>query len=800
MNASSSCADLHVYSRHSDRAADWVLRRLDFPASASEPRLLYQQLRTAGMEFVTLTDHHSIEGCLEIADLPGVFISEEVTTYFPDDGCKIYILVYGITEAQHRAIHAIRENIHDLRAYLDSEGIAHAVAHPLVSINDKLEIHHVQRLALLFRHFEAINGLRHRIYSQTIAHVLGSLTPERIDEYANATGLTPTHPEPWRKVFVGGSDDHGGLFPGRAYTETPKARSAAEYVDHVRGGNCTACGEGGSPLSLAHSVYSVAFNVARNRLARGGGGTPDLVERSFSRFMEGRDPTEFTLGEKVGFLIQGFASGRIFDLAKAGNSSLWKELAGYFSKPEVHEAIARATEGVEAPERRAFLMTNLVANELSYRFFTQCVAQLSAGRYLESIQLISPLVPIVALLSPYIMAFRMPKRTLLRDMSDGLSGSIPDVLRNRKRAWLTDTLEDVNGVSTTIRRMVGAGIALGHDVEVITSRPELAIDDIPIHNFAPIGEFELPEYELQRLSFPPVLHMIDYLERNGFTELIISTPGPIGLVGLLAAKVLGLPAVGIYHTDFPQYVRILTDDSFMETLTWNFMHWFYSNLDAVYVNSEDYRKSWISRGIPAEKLRLLPRGLDVQLFDPSRRNPEFWRARGLRDGETAVLYVGRISKEKNLDVLVAALRRLEGERVRPVLVGDGPYAAEMKALLPDAIFTGYLDGVELAQAYASADFLAFPSTTDTFGNVVIEAQAAGIPVIVSDVGGPRDLVEDGVDGLVTRANDVGVLAEAIRKLARQPALRTQMGTAARARVASRSWSAAFEKFWAMSPE
>ena len=250
MNASSSCADLHVYSRHSDRAADWVLRRLDFPASASEPRLLYQQLRTAGMEFVTLTDHHSIEGCLEIADLPGVFISEEVTTYFPDDGCKIYILVYGITEAQHRAIHAIRENIHDLRAYLDSEGIAHAVAHPLVSINDKLEIHHVQRLALLFRHFEAINGLRHRIYSQTIAHVLGSLTPERIDEYANATGLTPTHPEPWRKVFVGGSDDHGGLFPGRAYTETPKAGRRRNMSITYGGGTAPRAARAGRPFPL----------------------------------------------------------------------------------------------------------------------------------------------------------------------------------------------------------------------------------------------------------------------------------------------------------------------------------------------------------------------------------------------------------------------------------------------------------------------------------------------------------------------------------------------------------------------
>jgi glycosyltransferase involved in cell wall biosynthesis len=325
---------------------------------------------------------------------------------------------------------------------------------------------------------------------------------------------------------------------------------------------------------------------------------------------------------------------------------------------------------------------------------------------------------------------------------------------------------------------------------------------VPLKNFEPIGEFELPEYELQRLSFPPVLQIFDWLEREGFSEIIISTPGPTGLCALAAAKALGLPSAGIYHTDFPQYVRILTDDSFMETLTWNYMHWFYSQLDTVYVNSEGYRKCWIERGIPRERLRILPRGLDTELFHPSKRDRGFWEARGLRAGEAAMLFVGRVSKEKNLDVLVAATRRLAewGTPVRPIIVGDGPYMGEMRRLLGDAIFTGYLSGEDLARGYASADFFVFPSTTDTFGNVVLEAQASGIPVVVSDVGGPRDLVGDGVDGFVTRALDVNELAGAVRKLAGDAELRRRMGAAGRARVEDRDWSEAFEKFWAASPE
>ncbi len=350
--------------------------------------------------------------------------------------------------------------------------------------------------------------------------------------------------------------------------------------------------------------------------------------------------------------------------------------------------------------------------------------------------------------------------------------------------------------------MTAAGVASGHDITIITCRSEVADHGVPLKNFDPIGEFELPEYELQRLSFPPVLQIFDYLEQGGFTEVIISTPGPTGLSALAAAKSLGIRVVGIYHTDFPQYVRILTDDSFMETLTWNFMHWFYSQLDVIYVNSEDYRKCWIERGIPREQLRILPRGLDSHLFHPSRREPSFWRARGLTEGELGMLFVGRISKEKNLDLIVTAVTRLRDSKspVHPIFVGDGPYMAEMKKLLPHAIFTGYLDGEDLARAYASADFFVFPSTTDTFGNVILEAQASGLPVIVSDIGGPRDLVEHGTDGLITKGHDAGELTEAIRTLANDSTLRINMGKAARSRVESRNWTEAFEQFWNASPE
>ena len=803
MKPATSRTDLHIHSSHSALAADWVLRRLDFPASYSDPLATYNALRGAGMDFVTLTDHDTIGGCLEIAHLPGVIIGEEVTVYFPEDECKIHLLVWGITEAQHRLIQGARESIYDMQALLFEQNIAHAVAHPFQSVNEKLTPLHLQKLALLFRHFEGINGRYSGIVSELATTILGSLTAREIEMFHSRTGIEPTHPEPWKKVFVGGSDDHGGTCPARAFTEVPRCGSASGFLDHLRAGECSPGGEPGTPLALAHGTYSTAFQYAKARLAlKPGNPTTGLLEKIFSRFMEGQDPTEFSLGDKLGFLAQGIATGKIFEMAKAGTSPAWKDLAACFSKPEMKAALARETAGVAEPERRAFLMANLIASQLGYRLITQFIQQLSTGKFLEGIQTIIPLAPVIGLLSPYLHAYRLPRREWLRETARTLTGGVPDVLKNRKRAWFTDTLEDVNGVATTIRKMTAAGVAAGHDITVVTCRSEVANHGIPIKNFQPIGEFALPEYELQRLSFPPALQILDYLERERFSEIIISTPGPTGLSALAAAKVLGLPAIGIYHTDFPQYVRILTDDSFMETLTWNFMHWFYSQLDVIYVNSEDYRTCWTDRGIAREKLRILPRGLDPRLFHPSRRDPDFWRSRGLRAGETAMLFVGRVSKEKNLDILVSATRKLAetGTPVRPIIVGDGPYMAEMKRLLPDAIFTGYLIGEDLAAAYASADLFVFPSTTDTFGNVILEAQACGLPVIVSDAGGPRDLVHQGREGFITKALDPSELAGAIRRLVEDPSLRTAMGAAGRGRVESRDWTEAFDKFWHESPE
>ena len=190
-----------------------------------------------------------------------------------------------------------------------------------------------------------------------------------------------------------------------------------------------------------------------------------------------------------------------------------------------------------------------------------------------------------------------------------------------------------------------------------------------------------------------------------------------------------------------------------------------------------YKQSWIKRGFDPAKLKILPRGLDTELFHPGRRDSAFFEKFGASNGELRLLYVGRISREKDLDLLADAYRRLrkEGLPVRLFVVGHGPYSEALAKSLPDAFFTGYLRGTELATAYASADIFVFPSTTDTFGNVILEAQASGLPVVVSDSGGPKELVAHKANGLITRSHNVEDFTDAIRALVTDQTLRRAHG-------------------------
>jgi glycosyltransferase involved in cell wall biosynthesis len=789
--------DLQLHSRFSDRPTEWILRRVGIPQSYSEPETLYRKLDAAGMTFKTITDHNRIEGGKAIAHYPDVFLSEEVTTYFPD-GCKIHLLVWDLNESQHEEIQRLRANIYELAAYLRGQKLVHGVAHPLVNVNKALTVEHFERLVLLFRWFEGRNGNREPLAQEVCNRCLQALTPEKILELADRHNLEPTHANANHKILFASSDDHSGLQTGQTYTQVAQGKTVRDFFQGLEDGAATLEGPTGDPLSFSSSLYTTLFSFARDKIKRNAPVGANLLGKMAERFLAGKNPTAFSFSERFGQITEAIRTGQALDFVKPGETTLAREISAFLSDSKLKQALDRIIAEEPNAQRRSFRMASHAANELTYRLVKQFQQRLQRGNLIDAFQGITGLLPIGIGLTPYLVAFgqQAPDRPLLTHVARRFIGTVPQPLRNEKRAWFTDTLEDVNGVARTIRAMVQAAHHAGIEITVVTSRSNLSIKDIPIKNFPPVGEFEIPEYELQKLSFPPFLDMLHYIQRERFTELIISTPGPIGLCALGCAKLLGLRTSGIYHTDFPQYARFLSDDAFMETMVWNYMQWFYGQTDLIYVNSEFYRRCWIDRGIPPEKLHIFPRGLDTELFHPKLRDPKFWIERGAKG--PVLLYVGRVSKEKDLQLLAEIFVPLQ-KKAGPftlAIVGEGPYRPELEKLLPRAIFTGILAGRELGIAYASADMFVFPSTTDTYGNVVVEAMAAGLPAAVSDIGGPRELVKTSLMGRILPARNAAAwvtgLAQMIERLP-SPEERLEISRQA---GSERRWDKAFARFWA----
>lgn len=798
-----SRADLHVHSKYSDRPSEWVLRRVGAPECFVEPRDIYDRALAAGMDYVTISDHNKIGGALEIADLPGTFISSEITTYFPDNGAKMHVLVSGISEGQFEEIQGLRDNIFEFRAYLLEQGIIHSVAHPLFLVNDRLTVEQVEQLLVLFNRFELINGTRDGRAAQVVEALLDQLTPEMLAAMADRHGIEPAGPAPHRKVLTGGSDDHSGLYIGSAHTVTPHAEGLEAFLDHLRQGRHDPAGRSGSSIHLAHCFYEIAYSYYKSRLIGREGSS--LLGEMLKRLLD--PPRQPSGGGRMKGYIGGWLWRRRKQRLSETEQLLIEEFSDLFARGgnPAGPTDGGASSSHPSSATEAFETSCALAHRLGAAFFRRFLNKVSSGDLVKSLEALAALGPVAAAVTPYLAAFKTQHKDEAFIQRVTESFELDPALRSRGsgRAWLTDTFDDVNGVSRSIRTLAATAAEKQYPLTVLTSLNEAPRVGFDLKNFRPIDAAGLPEYPQQQVAFPPFMQIIEYLERRRFGELILSTPGPMGLTGLLAAKLLRLPTVGIYHTDFPKYIHAMTDDISLEALTWRYMSWFFDQCDTILVSSEYYRRHLVEHGFRPEKIRILYRGVDTRHFHPHRRLEDFWLQYGGREA-TTFLYVGRVSSEKNLGPMVDGFRKLleRDPELQLAIVGDGPMLPALRrrcADLPQVLLPGFLEGDELARAYASADVFVFPSTTDTFGNAVLEAQACGLPAIVTDRGGPQEIVGRHDSGVVVDLSNPNSaadrLAEAMADLANNPDRRRELGERALRTAVQMSWSSVLDALW-----
>jgi len=357
--------------------------------------------------------------------------------------------------------------------------------------------------------------------------------------------------------------------------------------------------------------------------------------------------------------------------------------------------------------------------------------------------------------------------------------------------FLGDNMDAIHGISVSAHRMArdftkrGAP-ALFVGVSHSRNMPGPRGDDGCSLMLPPACVQDLFGYEGQELAYPSVGAWCDLLEKRKVDIIEIESPGTFGLLALGSGLLLGIPVVQNYRTDLLAYTSMLVGESlFVEWLHW-FIRSFLRSGGRVVVPSVAFQEEAVAMGIPRSRIHRLPRGVDLSRFHPGLAEPGAWQAIGAPEGPV-ISFLGRISREKGLEPLAIAFRKLLETHPDAVLglIGEGPYHAELEASLSDTgrvVFAGELLGSDLPRLLASSVFLAFPSTTDTFGNAVVEALACGIPAIVTDQGGPSEIVEDGVSGIVIPGDDPEALREAMARLLDDGALCARMGAAALSRA------------------
>ncbi len=368
----------------------------------------------------------------------------------------------------------------------------------------------------------------------------------------------------------------------------------------------------------------------------------------------------------------------------------------------------------------------------------------------------------------------------------------------------TDTLGDVNGVSRFIRNMGHESIAAGREMLIATStRFEIPPEDC-FYNCAPKFAMKMPKYADLDFVIPNKGDLVRRAEAFAPDVVHVSTPGGVGKVGRDFAKKRGIPIAGVYHTDFPAYLEHLFNEEMYGTITAQYMKYFYRPFKLILSRSEQYMESLEKLGFSRDRMAKLEPGIKLDDFDAKHNDESVWDEYGLPRDSVKVLYVGRISTEKNLPMLTAIWPRVReraksaGVDARLVIVGGGPYLDEMKSTLGGhgVVFPGFKHGTELATLYASADMFVFPSLTDTLGQVVLESQASGIPVVVADQGGPKEVVDHGQTGLVLPGHRTEAWVDAVSELVIDHDKRKAMGAAGVPWAQNFSISASFEKFWA----
>ncbi len=744
-----SRVDMHCHSTASQLSRLGVQRSLGLPECATPPEEVYELAKRREMAFVTITDHDTIDGCLELADRPDCFVSEELTARFAGEPQAVHILCYGIDPGDHEWLQAHAGDVEACAAYLHEGEIPCALAHPFYNVAAPLTRRHRRRLAELFPIWEVRNGSR--------AAELNMPAVVYVDTHGS-TG-------------IGGSDDHAGVDIGRTYTEVPAASTPEEFLDRLRSGEADVGGEQGSAAKWAHAAMALATRaltlpgetclefeagMGTEQEARPGAPDPATVLKIAQRVVGQGAAREGAIAADIGpddarALLDSW-------LRSIGIEQRGRELIDHLQAEEFsHADLYRRARRIH--DRR--LRRAIAAGAESV---ARGEVQVAVGGLFEA------LLPAIPYAPPAV--FLGAEKAKLA----GRSGERPRV------ALIADGIEAMHGVTHTIEQIRERGVP-GFEVEVVGT-------DSGVDRRLPAAtSLQVPFYEGMNLGVPGLPDLAETLAEGRYDLVHVTAPGPAGVVASLLSRVSATPLVASYHTELATYAGLRSGDGGLEAISRAALGAFYTTPSRVLSPSPAADRSLLGLGAEESRIDRWERGVDTDRFTPEKAE------RSAFPGELRVLYAGRLTSEKGVELLAESFLRacVVEPRLHLLLAGGGPEEGELRARLGErATFLGWLEGDDLARAYASADLFLFCSRTDTYGQVVLEAGASGLPVVAVGEGGPAALIENRHTGILCRP-DADHLAGAVLQLAASPELRRRLGEAARAVAATRSWNRAMEQ-------
>ncbi|RMV72583.1 Glycoside hydrolase protein [Pseudomonas caricapapayae] len=361
---------------------------------------------------------------------------------------------------------------------------------------------------------------------------------------------------------------------------------------------------------------------------------------------------------------------------------------------------------------------------------------------------------------------------------------------------ITETFTpEINGVANTLGRLCDGLRLRGHRVELVRPRQNDETHAGASEDLLLCRGWPIPGYPGLQWGQSSMHKLLRRWQRRRPDVLYIATEGPLGLSALRAARRLGIAVISGFHTNFPQYTQQY-GMGFITRLLTHYLRWFHNRSRMTLVPSVSQKLELERRGF--ERIELLSRGVDSQLFTPARRSQSLRESWGLQAGDIGVIHVGRLAPEKNLGLLNASFAALKDSypqrNIKLIVVGDGPQRSQLEQQIPDAIFCGTQRGEVLAMHYASADMFLFPSLTETFGNVVLEALASGLGVVAYDEAAAGQHIRHGHNGALAMPGDQTAFIDAARWLLEDDETLRRVRLNARQHASRQGWTAIIDQF------